>query len=196
MTIVVRAMTPCSSRSPSSSTKLIDVIEIQDFRDEEIVERELLLMRVKVNAESRAEVMQICDIFRAKIIDVQIANLAIEITGNESKVDKFLMLMASSASAISPAPGASHSPAAPNSSSFSQTPRSTFYGQDLLRQRRRPQIPRGKTCAVIGFGSQGHAHALNLKESGVNVIIGLYPGSKSAAVAEEKASRSLIRQKQ
>ena len=37
----------------------------------------------------------------------------------------------------------------------------------------------GKTCAVLGFGSQGHAHALNLKESGVKVIIGLYPGSKS-----------------
>lgn len=34
---------------------------------------------------------------------------------------------------------------------------------------------KGKTCAVIGFGSQGHAHALNLKESGVKVIIGLYP---------------------
>jgi ketol-acid reductoisomerase len=45
---------------------------------------------------------------------------------------------------------------------------------------------KGKTCAVIGFGSQGHAHALNLKESGVNVIIGLYPGSKSRAVAKEK----------
>lgn len=44
----------------------------------------------------------------------------------------------------------------------------------------------GKTMAVIGFGSQGHAHALNLKESGVNVVIGLYPGSKSRSVAEEK----------
>ncbi len=43
-----------------------------------------------------------------------------------------------------------------------------------------------KICAVIGFGSQGHAHALNLKESGVKVVIGLYPGSKSAAVAKEK----------
>jgi len=43
----------------------------------------------------------------------------------------------------------------------------------------------GKTAAVIGYGSQGHAHALNLKESGVNVIIGLYEGSKSAAKARE-----------
>ena len=42
----------------------------------------------------------------------------------------------------------------------------------------------GKTIAIIGYGSQGHAHALNLKESGCNVIIGLYEGSKSWAKAE------------
>ena len=47
-------------------------------------------------------------------------------------------------------------------------------------------VLKGKTCAVLGFGSQGHAHALNLKESGVKVIVGLYPGSKSRAVAAEK----------
>mgnify|MGYP003887232969 CR=1 FL=1 len=45
---------------------------------------------------------------------------------------------------------------------------------------------KGKTLAVLGFGSQGHAHALNLKESGCNVIIGLYEGSKSIKVAREK----------
>lgn len=43
-----------------------------------------------------------------------------------------------------------------------------------------------KTLAVIGYGSQGHAHALNLKESGMNVIIGLYPKSKSVAVAKSQ----------
>ena len=43
----------------------------------------------------------------------------------------------------------------------------------------------GKTVAIIGYGSQGHAHALNLKESGVNVIIGLYEGSKSWKKAED-----------
>ncbi|AKG20300.1 ketol-acid reductoisomerase [Calothrix sp. 336/3] len=42
----------------------------------------------------------------------------------------------------------------------------------------------GKTISIIGYGSQGHAHALNLKDSGLNVIVGLYPGSKSAAKAE------------
>jgi len=43
----------------------------------------------------------------------------------------------------------------------------------------------GKTIAIIGYGSQGHAHALNLKDSGMNVIVGLYPGSKSATKAQE-----------
>jgi ketol-acid reductoisomerase len=45
-------------------------------------------------------------------------------------------------------------------------------------------VLQGKTLAVLGFGSQGHAHALNLKDSGCNVIIGLYEGSKSEPVAE------------
>ncbi len=45
---------------------------------------------------------------------------------------------------------------------------------------------KGKTCAVIGYGSQGHAHALNLKDSGVKVVVGLYEGSKSAAVAKSQ----------
>ncbi|MCC7373531.1 MAG: ketol-acid reductoisomerase [Verrucomicrobiales bacterium] len=46
-------------------------------------------------------------------------------------------------------------------------------------------VLQGKTLAVLGFGSQGHAHALNLKDSGLQVIIGLYEGSKSIAVARE-----------
>src|SRR5256886_5436034 len=47
-------------------------------------------------------------------------------------------------------------------------------------------VLKSKTLAVLGFGSQGHAHALNLKDSGMNVIIGLYEGSKSIPVAKEK----------
>ena len=47
-----------------------------------------------------------------------------------------------------------------------------------------PELLKAKTVAVIGYGSQGHAHAQNMRESGVNVIIGLYEGSKSAEVAK------------
>ena len=46
-------------------------------------------------------------------------------------------------------------------------------------------ILRDKTIAVLGYGSQGHAHALNLKESGFNVVVGLYEGSRSKQAAEE-----------
>ena len=54
-----------------------------------------------------------------------------------------------------------------------------FYQQDCDLQKLS-----GKTVAIIGYGSQGHAHALNLKDSGVNVVVGLYEGSKSWAKAE------------
>ena len=49
----------------------------------------------------------------------------------------------------------------------------------------------GKTVAIIGYGSQGHAHALNLKDSGVNVVVGLYEGSKSKAKAESQGLKVL-----
>ncbi|MEG0615794.1 MAG: ketol-acid reductoisomerase [Oscillospiraceae bacterium] len=50
----------------------------------------------------------------------------------------------------------------------------------------------GKTVAIIGYGSQGHAHALNLHESGVNVIVGLYEGSKSWAKAEKAGLKVMV----
>ncbi|MBA2719366.1 MAG: ketol-acid reductoisomerase [Chloroflexi bacterium] len=53
----------------------------------------------------------------------------------------------------------------------------------------RPEALAGQTVAIIGYGSQGHAHARNLHESGVDVVVGLKPGSKSRAVAEEAGLR-------
>src|SRR5216684_6733929 len=50
---------------------------------------------------------------------------------------------------------------------------------------------KGKTIAIIGYGSQGHAHALNLRDSGLNVVVGLYPGSKSWPKAESAGLRVL-----
>ena len=62
----------------------------------------------------------------------------------------------------------------------------TYYDQDVNWE-----IMNGKTVAIIGYGSQGHAHALNLKESGVNVVVGLYEGSKSKPVAEQAGLKVL-----
>jgi ketol-acid reductoisomerase len=52
-------------------------------------------------------------------------------------------------------------------------------------------IIQGRKVAVIGFGSQGHAHSLNLKDSGVDVVVGLQEGSKSKAKAEEQGLKVL-----
>ena len=93
MTIVVHGDDAVLEQVTKQLNKLIDVIEIEDFRDNEYVDRELVLLRVNVDAQTRSEVMQFCDIFRAKIIDVQPRNVAIEITGNENKIEKFLFLM-------------------------------------------------------------------------------------------------------
>ena len=54
-----------------------------------------------------------------------------------------------------------------------------FYDQDVNWD-----VMHGKKVAIVGYGSQGHAHALNLKESGVDVVVGLYAGSKSAEKAK------------
>src|ERR1700712_3973949 len=59
-----------------------------------------------------------------------------------------------------------------------------YYEQDADKS-----LLKGKTVAIIGYGSQGHAHALNLRDSGVSVIVGLYHGSKSWAKAESAGLR-------
>lgn len=93
MTIVTRGDDTTLEQIVKQLNKLVDVLEVRDFRDGEYIDRELVLVKVSVNSETRAEVMQITDIFRAKIVDVQPQSLTIEITGNEGKVEKFLDLM-------------------------------------------------------------------------------------------------------
>lgn len=93
MTIVTRGDDATLEQIIKQLDKLINVLEVIDFRDGEYVDRELALVKVKVDAKTRSEVMQITDIFRAKIVDVQPKSLTIEITGGESKVEKFIALM-------------------------------------------------------------------------------------------------------
>ena len=93
MTLVVKGDDKTLDQVTKQLNKLVEVIAVQDFREGEYIDRELILLKVKVDAKSRAEIMQICDIFRAKIVDVQPKNLTIELTGNESKISKFIGLM-------------------------------------------------------------------------------------------------------
>ena len=93
MTIVTHGDEATLEQIVKQLNKLTNVIDVHDFREGEYVDRELVLVKVGVDTRSRAEVMQITDIFRAKIVDVQPKSLTIEITGNESKIGKFLDLM-------------------------------------------------------------------------------------------------------
>ena len=93
MTIVVVGNDQVLEQVVKQLKKLVDVLEVHDFKDGDVIDRELILLKVKASSSTRPEVMQICDIFRAKIVDVQSASLAIEVTGDESKIDKFLALM-------------------------------------------------------------------------------------------------------
>jgi acetolactate synthase I/III small subunit len=95
MTIVTRGDDATVEQIVKQLNKLVDILQVRDFREGEYVDRELVLIKVTVNSQTRAEIMQITDIFRAKIVDVQPASLTIEITGDESKIEKFIELMKS-----------------------------------------------------------------------------------------------------
>ena len=73
--------------------KLEDVREIKVLIPELSVLREFVMVKIRANAEQRAEVVSVADIFRAKIVDVEKESLMIELTGNQSKVDAFLKLL-------------------------------------------------------------------------------------------------------
>ena len=93
MTIVTRGDDATLDQIVKQLNKLVNVIEVKDFRADEYIDRELVMVKVSVDSKARAEVMQITDIFRAKIVDVQPKSLTIEVTGNESKIEKFITLM-------------------------------------------------------------------------------------------------------
>ena len=75
--------------------KLIDVIKVSDISEENVVSRELALIRVKSNVQTRSEIMQVVDIFRANIVDVAPDSLIIEVTGDEDKIESLQDLLRS-----------------------------------------------------------------------------------------------------
>ena len=93
MTIVARGDDATVGQIVRQLNKLVNVLEVTNFRDYEYIDRELVLVKVKVDGKRRSEVMQITDIFRTKIVDVQPKSMTIEVTGNETKVTKFIELM-------------------------------------------------------------------------------------------------------
>jgi len=73
--------------------KLINVVEVVDFKEGQAVARELILVKVKASAQSRSEIVQIADVFRAKIVNLNHDSLIIEATGDDEKVGALLGLL-------------------------------------------------------------------------------------------------------
>jgi acetolactate synthase I/III small subunit len=93
MTIVVSGDDNVLEQVMKQLNKLIDVIRVSDIPPEDSVNRELALIKVGVDSTTRAEVMQIVDIFRAKIVDVGTKSLIVEVTGDESKINAIEQLL-------------------------------------------------------------------------------------------------------
>lgn len=93
ITIVTRGDDAIMEQITKQLNKLVDVIKVLDFSDDSAIERELALIKVSAEDESRAEVLRIVDIFRAKIIDVTPKSYTIEATGSPVKINAILELL-------------------------------------------------------------------------------------------------------
>lgn len=93
MTIVVSGPAPTLEQISKQLYKLIDVIKVIDYTDSAVVERQLALIKVHCTKETRSEIMQITEIFRAQIVDMSPESLTVEVTGNERKIAAVRSLM-------------------------------------------------------------------------------------------------------
>ena len=93
ITIVVHGDDHVLEQVTKQLNKLVDVIKVSDIGGEDTVERELVLIKVASDVDTRAEIIQIADIFRAKIVDMAPKSMIIEITGEESKVQAIEKLL-------------------------------------------------------------------------------------------------------
>jgi acetolactate synthase-1/3 small subunit len=86
MTVVLEGDDYIIEQVTKQLNKLVDVIKVSVLKAQESVQRELVLFKVHITANTRSEVMQIVDIFRAKIVDVSRNSMVIELTGDDSKI--------------------------------------------------------------------------------------------------------------
>jgi len=93
MTIVTEGNDAQVEQVRKQLDKLINVVRVSDITEEDMVTRELALIKVKATASTRSEIMQIVDIFRANIVDVGPNSLTVEVTGDEDKVNSLLGLL-------------------------------------------------------------------------------------------------------
>lgn len=93
MTIVVNGDSATVEQARKQLDKIIDVAKVSDITQESTVDRELGLIKVKTTPATRSEIMQIVDIFRAKIVDVGADSVIVEVTGDEEKLNSLCSLL-------------------------------------------------------------------------------------------------------
>jgi len=93
MTIVVNGDEKILEQVEKQLNKLIDIIKLNDFLDVEHIERDLILVKVRADKSTRGEILQIINIFRAKIIDVSAGTVIAEMTGDEEKVNALINML-------------------------------------------------------------------------------------------------------
>lgn len=93
MTIVVKGDQRILDQVVKQLNKLIDIIKVTDYQDTPHIERDLCLIKVSADKATRSEMIQICDIFRAKIVDVAVDSIIIEMTGDEEKIEALLRML-------------------------------------------------------------------------------------------------------
>ena len=235
MTIVVNVEDSPLEQVTKQLNKLVEVIKVVELDSAASVNRELLLVKVRADAETRGQVLDAVQLFKARVVDVAPDAVSIEITGNPDKLAGFLKLvepfgirelvqsgmvaLGRGSRSISertarpvpiPAPAAVGRrrrprtiPSRRHPAPLPDTDNAPLHHPDPPNEGEPPVaemfydddadlgLIQGKNVAVIGYGSQGHAHALSLRDSGVDVRVGLQEGSRSRAKAEAEGLRVL-----
>jgi acetolactate synthase-1/3 small subunit len=93
MTIVVDGDEAIVEQITKNVYKLIDVLKVSDITADDVVDRELALIKVTADAGNRSQILQVVDIFRARIVDVSERSVMVEITGDEGKIDAMVQLL-------------------------------------------------------------------------------------------------------
>jgi acetolactate synthase I/III small subunit len=93
MTIVVDGDQVNAERVTAYLYKLVNVIQVEDLSSQAMVRRDLAMVKVTANTENRSEIMQMVDVFRARIVDVTNTSFIVEITGDEEKISSFIDVM-------------------------------------------------------------------------------------------------------
>jgi acetolactate synthase-1/3 small subunit len=94
MTIVINGDDQILEQVRKQLSKLVEVVKVVDYSDVEYVERDLMLVRVASPPEHRREVIELADLFRARVVDVARHQLMIELSGTEAKIEAFVELVA------------------------------------------------------------------------------------------------------